>query len=273
MSQTTPTRQVRALIASDSETDARRAVEKLHDAGFVVTWRRVDAPGTAVAGAASGQWDVLLVDVGAPQFAARALVERLREADVPVPVIALSGAMSEQLALRLWQSGAADAVPVSFASPHRAGSAGHRCADSPPDANAAAGSGPTSSAPPAGTVLVVEDEAGVREMMRQVLERAGVRVLLAATGFEGVRIAREWTGRLDVVLSDYVMPGMSGDEVLRQVRDVHPEAALVLMSGYSAPAGPDGPAHDVLPKPFSPRDLIAAVRRRFPGSAPDSGQR
>ena len=271
MSQTTSTRQVRALIASESETDARRAVEKLQDAGFVVSWMRVDAPEPAVAGAASGQWDVLIVDVSAPRLAVRALVERLREADVRVPVIALSGAMSEQLALRLWQSGQADAVPASFPSPHRAAPAGQRCADSSPDTNAAPGSGRTASAA-AGTVLVVEDEAGVRELMRQVLERAGVRVLLAATGFEGVRIAREWTGRLDVVLSDFVMPGMSGDEVLRQVRDVHPEAALVLMSGYSAPAGPGGPAHDVLPKPFTPRDLIAVVRRRFPGGVPDCGQ-
>jgi PAS domain S-box-containing protein len=116
-----------------------------------------------------------------------------------------------------------------------------------------------------GTVLVVEDEETVRALAARILGRAGYTVLCAGGGEEALRIAREHRGRIELVLSDVVMPGMSGPATAQAVRSLHPEAAVLLMSGYSGDRIDRrdllGPGVDLLPKPFAPAECLERVKR------------
>jgi signal transduction histidine kinase/ActR/RegA family two-component response regulator len=116
-----------------------------------------------------------------------------------------------------------------------------------------------------GTVLLVEDEALVRQLARRVLTGAGYAVVEAEDGIGAVALARR-LGGIDLLLTDVVMPGMGGRELRDRLRREHPELAVLLMSGY--PAAP-GSGADVgwdagevmLAKPFTPDELLAKVRQ------------
>jgi two-component system, cell cycle sensor histidine kinase and response regulator CckA len=123
----------------------------------------------------------------------------------------------------------------------------------------------TSVAPQPATVLLVEDEPAVRSLARRVLERKGFNVRSAASGAEAVEMATDPDAPIDIVLSDMVMPGMSGRECVDRVLTLWPEASVVLMSGYSAEllSGRGGiRAGEVfLEKPFTISALLAALGR------------
>jgi CheY-like chemotaxis protein len=85
-------------------------------------------------------------------------------------------------------------------------------------------------------VLVVEDEDALREVSRRILERAGFRVFTAANGSEALSILHTINGKLDLLLTDVVMPQMLGEELAEKVLDLHPETAVIFMSGYAEPA-------------------------------------
>ena len=130
-----------------------------------------------------------------------------------------------------------------------------------PSSDATSG-GEAEAEPP--TVLIVEDEPAIRSVLRQILERGGIRVLSAASGEEAVQLAVEFRGRLDALLADLNLPGMDGTEIGRAVRDLHPGVQVTIMSGY----GPDaveeelleGLEADFLQKPFDPESLVGLVR-------------
>jgi len=94
-------------------------------------------------------------------------------------------------------------------------------------------------APPArefsgtGKVLVVDDEEMVRRIARLALERAGYTVLLAGDGEQAVEIFRREAGEVRLVALDMTMPGMSGEEALRQLREIRREVPVIISSGYS----------------------------------------
>jgi two-component system cell cycle sensor histidine kinase/response regulator CckA len=108
------------------------------------------------------------------------------------------------------------------------------------------------------TVLVVEDEAAVLSLTKRVLERAGFDVV--AHG--GPATALEWWAdvhnreRVDLVLTDVVMPSMSGPEMLSRMRTSRPGMIALLMSGNER----GNTSHPFLGKPFTPSDLVATVR-------------
>src|SRR4030095_3915168 len=79
-------------------------------------------------------------------------------------------------------------------------------------------------------ILVIDDDLGVRESMERMLKTAGYMVLSAATGEEGFDFARG--GVFDVILSDLRMPGMSGLDVLKKLRDARVDAAFIIMTGF-----------------------------------------
>lgn len=113
------------------------------------------------------------------------------------------------------------------------------------------------------TVLVVEDEPAVRELARQVLVRYGCRVLSAADAQEALSLAKKGTELIDVLLTDVVMPNMSGRELAVRLREQRPDLKVVYMSGYPR----DILAMDLgnaeftfLQKPFSPSALAAKIR-------------
>jgi PAS domain S-box-containing protein len=116
-----------------------------------------------------------------------------------------------------------------------------------------------------GTVLVVEDEEGVREVVGRMLERLGFQVITAEDGIEALQRLDHHGGAMAAVLLDLSMPRMGGPEVLQQIRERRPEAPIILMSGYteqevaSKLLGPEG-AVAFLQKPFLPEDLTSVLR-------------
>ncbi|MEV6349753.1 response regulator [Actinoplanes sp. NPDC051851] len=124
------------------------------------------------------------------------------------------------------------------------------------------------------TVLVADDEDGVREVAVRILRRAGYTVLSAANGQEALDLARRHPGAIDAVLSDVVMPHMNGPELAAALRDVRPETPVVYMSGYAEPlmTGPGvlDEGVTVVGKPFTRDELLAAVHASLttPAGAP-----
>jgi len=134
--------------------------------------------------------------------------------------------------------------------------------------------GPAPAAEPApggmaqgsGTVLVVEDEEMVRTLLRKTLGKCGYRVLEAAGGAEALAIAAAYPDAIDLLLSDLVMPGMSGRELHARILPLRPDIRALFVSGYSADAVADpGPASRFLAKPFTPSDLVRRVREALAG--------
>lgn len=120
------------------------------------------------------------------------------------------------------------------------------------------------------TILLVEDDASVRMLTRAVLERAGYRVLEAVHGVEAIRIWEQESGRIDLLLSDIVMPeGSSGRELARQLQNLQPKLKVILSSGYSAEiAGRElslQEGQNFIQKPASPYHLLETVRRCLDG--------
>jgi len=120
------------------------------------------------------------------------------------------------------------------------------------------------------TVLLVEDEAALRVLASLILKQAGFVVLEAGDGLEAIDVATRHAGRIDLLLSDVIMPGADGFEVARQLRTMRPGVAVAFMSGYSeqgeAAAAPEADwVASLLPKPFMPADLLAHVRRAIDG--------
>jgi two-component system cell cycle sensor histidine kinase/response regulator CckA len=130
------------------------------------------------------------------------------------------------------------------------------------------------------TVLLVEDEEMVRRMTREVLEGAGYRVLEAASGFEALRLSSGHGGRLDLLLTDVVMPGMSGRELAERLAPVRPGMKVLYMSGHTDDAifhhGVAQAGTGFLQKPFTPETLERRIRELLgqpgvvPASQPDS---
>jgi CheY-like chemotaxis protein len=109
-------------------------------------------------------------------------------------------------------------------------------------------------------VVVIDDEASVRELLGKVLTRAGYEVDVAATGEAGLQIFVE--ANIDCLVVDKLLPAMTGLEVMAEVRKRFPRTALVLVSAHPEPLALDDERPDVvLPKPFKNLAMIEdAVR-------------
>ena len=112
-------------------------------------------------------------------------------------------------------------------------------------------------------ILLVEDESMVREVTRQVLEHAGYEVLESAGAREALRLAAEHRGRIHLLLSDVVMPGMNGFELAHRIARMQPHLTTVFMSGYAEAAmlreSVQDPGRTYLQKPFTIDLLLACV--------------
>jgi two-component system cell cycle sensor histidine kinase/response regulator CckA len=112
--------------------------------------------------------------------------------------------------------------------------------------------------PAARTVLMVEDEDTLRTVVDRILSEEGYRVLTAASGEEALELAAREPGRIDLLVSDVVLGGMTGPELATKLKARRPELKTLLMSGY--PGMPIGPVDEFLPKPFSPFELARRIR-------------
>ena len=113
------------------------------------------------------------------------------------------------------------------------------------------------------TILLAEDEDGIREVTTRILTKNGFHVLAAANGREALDIARRHPGPIDGVLSDVLMPHLNGPELADALRAVRPDTPMLFMSGFAEPLmteqGLLEPGVTVVGKPFTSNELLAAV--------------
>ena len=114
------------------------------------------------------------------------------------------------------------------------------------------------------TILVVEDEASLRELTSRILTRNGYQVCVVASGSEAVHQASDPDQPIDLLLTNVVMPEMLGNEVAARVGELRPGIPALFMSGYAQPIldthGIPSPCYDILEKPFTEAALLTRVR-------------
>jgi PAS domain S-box-containing protein len=119
---------------------------------------------------------------------------------------------------------------------------------------------PDQRVPTGETVLVVEDEAALREVTRRIFARNGYRVVTAADGPEALDIARQHDGEIHLLVTDVVMPHMLGKDVADGIKAIKPDIEVLYMSGYARPVlasqGRLDPGVALVEKPFSEADLL-----------------
>lgn len=114
------------------------------------------------------------------------------------------------------------------------------------------------------TVLVIDDEPGVREVVRSLLKIYGYTPLVAEDGVSGIALFREQHAKVAVVVTDMMMPGIQGPEVVRELRSINPDVRVVAMSGVISERGEisEEPGRLVfLAKPMTGAELLGAVQR------------
>jgi two-component system cell cycle sensor histidine kinase/response regulator CckA len=115
------------------------------------------------------------------------------------------------------------------------------------------------------TVLIVEDDPVVRELAARALRTAGYQVLVAADGREALTLGDDAVARLQLLVTDVIMPGKNGREVAEELRGRHAGLPVLYISGYTQDAfneqRPVGGDDQFLPKPFTPSELLARVRQ------------
>jgi CheY-like chemotaxis protein len=125
------------------------------------------------------------------------------------------------------------------------------------------------------TILVAEDEPAVLLVVTRILQRNDYSVLAATTGAQALALAADH--EFDMLLTDAVMPGISGLELADRIRQTHPLASVLVMSGYNPDLAGPGPALPVdtalIQKPFTERALLEAIRAVIatPCGVPESG--
>jgi DNA-binding NtrC family response regulator len=132
----------------------------------------------------------------------------------------------------------------------------------------------------AGTLLIVEDEAGVRELLQELLESAGYKVLVSDRPSLALRVAEAYSGPIHLLVSDVVMPEMTGPELARRLAERRPDTRVLFLSGYTsgviADKGYIAGDEQFLQKPFTAdaletkvREILEATTDQGPGGAAD----
>jgi two-component system cell cycle sensor histidine kinase/response regulator CckA len=115
-----------------------------------------------------------------------------------------------------------------------------------------------------GTILLVEDEEGLRSLNARGLRSRGYSVIEASNGVEAMEALEEKNGAVDLVVSDVVMPEMDGPTLLKTMRGRNPDLKIIFVSGYAEDAFekslPENQQFAFLPKPFTLSQLVAAVK-------------
>ncbi|HJZ20203.1 MAG TPA: PAS domain-containing protein [Bradyrhizobium sp.] len=128
----------------------------------------------------------------------------------------------------------------------------------------AAGPKPRTDLTGQGTILLVEDEEGLRSLNARGLRSRGYSVIEASNGIEAMEALEQKDGAVDLVVSDVVMPEMDGPTLLKTMRDRNPDLKIIFVSGYAEDAFekslPENQQFAFLPKPFTLSQLVAAVK-------------
>ena len=108
-------------------------------------------------------------------------------------------------------------------------------------------------------VLVVDDEPLIRVLARRFLERSGYQAMEAGSGVEALCVLRQQPCDIALLLTDIVMPGISGIELAQEAQAVHPTLPVVFMSGYSSRLADNVAMYPCLQKPFRRQELVGIV--------------
>jgi CheY-like chemotaxis protein len=114
------------------------------------------------------------------------------------------------------------------------------------------------------TILLVEDELGVRQLVCEMLQRLGYQILQAGSGAEALHLFEQHKGSIDLLITDVIMPQMSGRELAQRLKTLQPSLKVLYISGYTD----DMLAHHgvlesgvfLLQKPFAPDELAKKLR-------------
>jgi CheY-like chemotaxis protein len=117
------------------------------------------------------------------------------------------------------------------------------------------------------TILLVEDETSVRRLVAEMLVRLGYTVLEAAGAAAAYRAMEQHSGRVDLLLTDVVMPHTGGPEIARRLQSAYKDLKVLFISGYAANILPESGA-GYLQKPFSPEALASKLREILDGAPP-----
>ena len=122
------------------------------------------------------------------------------------------------------------------------------------------------------TVLVVDDEEDLRDIMRRMLERRGFATLVAGDSDQAIAVCREHPGVIDVLVTDLNLPGVTGGDLARAASELRPEMGVVYISGLpkdlAVTKGLIGPDALLVKKPFTSDLLLAALRSILDERAP-----
>lgn len=125
--------------------------------------------------------------------------------------------------------------------------------------------GEPAPAPSDALVLLVDDEDAVRHVSARILTRAGLRVRACSGGAEALEVMASLRGAVDVLVTDMMMPGMSGRELIDRVVEAYPLLPVVVITGFAADVDTRRPmppqVQRIIEKPFGAADLVGAVRR------------
>lgn len=120
------------------------------------------------------------------------------------------------------------------------------------------------------TILLVDDDAMVLTLTREILEHLGYTVLLAGSGEEALRVFADHRGRIDLAIVDLIMPKMNGTELVRRLREQDPHLKVLLCSGYDVSdqaIGSDFLDDHIIQKPFTVQKLSIQIRQILSGGA------
>jgi PAS domain S-box-containing protein len=125
------------------------------------------------------------------------------------------------------------------------------------------------------TILVVEDEDEIRDMVREYLERKGYTVVAANNGSDALQVAQRYKGSIHLLLTDVVMPQVGGHELAQQIKGMRPRIKILFTSGYAEHATLDdkisGQSAATLQKPYPLNALASRIREMLDTAAPASG--
>lgn len=116
------------------------------------------------------------------------------------------------------------------------------------------------------TILVVDDERMLREMLSGFLSEYGYTILLAEDGQEALEVYNSNKNNIHLVLMDIVMPRKDGISTYKEIKESHPHATIILMSGYSANHAHVPENLKIVRKPFSFHDMVKTIRSTLDGN-------
>ncbi len=128
-----------------------------------------------------------------------------------------------------------------------------------------------------GTILVIDDEESVRKLSVELLKNYGYKVVTARDGEEGIRIYRELQEEIDLVILDFIMPGMGGDKCLEKLIDINKDVKVILASGFAMNQSLrkllENGAQGFISKPFSLKELLKIIKETLYDESPPGGKR